>query len=100
MIFLVVVKMNLMMILAMMVLVVKRCMTTTWSAHQYQILDKVIPVIRDDDLGNDGEVDKHLVSAPVPDTRQGHPSDQTRPRKVPSTNVHWSQHVQEVLLNC
>ena len=46
--------MNLMMILAMMVLVVKRCLTTTWSAHQYQILDKVIPVIRDDDLGNDG----------------------------------------------
>ena len=48
MIFLVVVKMNLMMILAMMVLVVKRCLTTTWSAHQYQILDKVIPVIRPD----------------------------------------------------
>ena len=56
MIFLVVVKMNLMMILAMMVmvvlammvLVVKRSMTSTWSAHQYQILDKVIPVIRPD----------------------------------------------------
>ena len=58
----------------------------------------------DDDYGYYGtgeeEHDDHLVSAPVPDTRQGHPSDQTGPWKVSGTNVHRPQHVQEVFLNC